>query len=80
MDSDFLLNKSVRWYKLPNPEYHQFRYPSPGSEPIFHNVNNVDYKASYRDSTHSIRYDDEKDVEFSMIYVRDPLGESIEQK
>ncbi len=76
----FVLNKSVRWYNLPNPEYRLYRYPSPGSEPIFHSLNNVDYKASYRDSTHSIRYEDEKSIEFSSVYLRDPLGESVEQK
>lgn len=70
----------MRWYNLPNPEYRQFRYPSPGSEPIFHSLNDVNYKVAYRESPHHIRYDPEKEIHFESIYLRDPLGESIEQK
>lgn len=75
-----VLNKSVRWYNLPNPEYRQFRYPSPGSEPIFHSLNDINYKAAYRESAHYIRYDPEKKIEWTNIYLRDPLGETVEKK
>jgi len=49
----------VRHYKMPRPDIVIPRYPAPGSEPIDHKENRHDYKTAYRDSIHSIRYDED---------------------
>ena len=37
-------------------KYFKIRYPAPGSEPINHELHEVDYKTAYRDSVHNIRH------------------------
>lgn len=37
---------------MPNPEVRYPRTPAPASEPINHEINHMDYKVAFRDSTH----------------------------
>lgn len=77
----FILHKSVTWYRLPDTEYRPYRYPAPGSETIDHRENLMDYKTAYRDSVHSIRYGKETKLwDKSYNFIRDPFGETIEEK
>lgn len=78
---NFVVHKSVRWYRLPDTDYRPYRYPAPGSEPIDHKENRMDYKIAYRDSIHSIRYvRDTKLWNKGYNFIRDPLGETTEEK
>jgi len=49
---EVVFTPSIRYYRMPNPEVRYPRTPAPSSEPINHDINHMDYKVAFRDSTH----------------------------
>ncbi|KRX01721.1 hypothetical protein PPERSA_01591 [Pseudocohnilembus persalinus] len=80
---EVIFTPAVRRYKMPNPRVKYVRYPSPASEPINHDENQMDYKTAFRDSIHQIRYHKDlladQETE-SFHYVQDAYGDSVQDK
>jgi len=77
----WLMPPGMRRYDVPLKGGRLYRYPSPGSEPAFHDETYIDYKTAYRDSTHHVRYNvDIHKTTKEFLYISDPLGGNVEEK